>query len=60
MNGRKIDMLMITYVIYNLGIGGMVYINENGDRDTDFTLLDMEPGTGNWRVMFCAHTYIIL
>ena len=35
---------------YPVGIGGMVYVNEHGDRDTDFTLLDMEPVTGNWRV----------
>ena len=27
-----------------------MYMNENGDRDTDFTLLDMEPSSGKWRV----------
>ena len=37
-------------VYSNAGIGGMVYINENGDRDADFTLLDEEPVTGEWRV----------
>ena len=28
----------------------MVYISKNGDIDTDFALLDMEPSSGNWRV----------
>ena len=28
----------------------MVYMNENGDRDTDFTLIDVDPITGDWRV----------
>jgi len=32
------------------GIGGPVFINENGDRDTDFTLLDMDPVSGDFRV----------
>ena len=30
----------------------MVYMNENGDRDTDFTLIDLDPSTGNWRVRY--------
>ena len=25
-------------------------MNENGDRDTDFTLIDVDPNTGDWRV----------
>ena len=25
-------------------------MNENGDRDTDFTLIDLDPSTGDWRV----------
>lgn len=37
-------------LIFCTGIGGMVYMNENGDRDTDFTLIDVEPTTGDWRV----------
>ena len=32
------------------GIGGMVYIDENGDRDIDIDLMDMEPTTGKFRV----------
>ena len=27
-----------------------MYVNENGDRDTDFSLLDLEPVTGKYRV----------
>ena len=30
----------------------MAYIDENGDRDADFTLMDEDPLTGQWRV--CA------
>ncbi|XP_060585634.1 atrial natriuretic peptide receptor 1-like, partial [Ruditapes philippinarum] len=33
------------------GIGGPVFVNENGDRDTDFTLLDLNPNTGEFQVV---------
>ena len=33
-----------------LGIGGMFYINSNGDRDADFALTDLDPLTGDWKV----------
>ncbi|WAR31767.1 ANPRA-like protein [Mya arenaria] len=33
------------------GIGGPVFVNENGDRDTDFTLLDLDPITGKFRTV---------
>ncbi|XP_052249815.1 atrial natriuretic peptide receptor 1-like [Dreissena polymorpha] len=32
-----------------VGIGGPFYINPNGDRVVDFTLLDMVPGTGQFK-----------
>ena len=32
------------------GIGGLMYVNANGDSDPDFTLLDSEPLEGDWRV----------
>lgn len=28
----------------------MTYINANGDRDADFSLIDMSPVSGDWRV----------
>ena len=28
----------------------MTFINENGDRETDFTLLDLAPETGQFEV----------
>ena len=34
----------------------MVYISDNGDIDTDFALLDMDPSSGNWRVR-CVQMY---
>ena len=27
-----------------------MFINENGDRQTDFTLLDLDPNTGKFEV----------
>ncbi|XP_053380189.1 atrial natriuretic peptide receptor 1-like [Mercenaria mercenaria] len=33
------------------GIGGPVFVNENGDRDTDFTLLDLDPDTGEFQIV---------
>ena len=28
----------------------MVYVNQNGDRDADFSLLDLDPVSGEYRV----------
>ena len=28
----------------------MFYINPNGDRDADFSLIDLDPLTGDWKV----------
>ncbi|XP_060064288.1 atrial natriuretic peptide receptor 1-like [Ylistrum balloti] len=33
------------------GIGGTIAIDSNGDRDTDFSLLDMDTTTGNFTVV---------
>ncbi|XP_052788739.1 atrial natriuretic peptide receptor 1-like [Mya arenaria] len=33
------------------GIGGPVFVNANGDRETDFTLLDLDPKTGHFRTV---------
>ena len=37
-------------LLFFSGIGGPVFINENGDRQTDFTLLDLDPNTGKFEV----------
>ncbi|XP_052788742.1 atrial natriuretic peptide receptor 1-like [Mya arenaria] len=46
------------------GIGGPVFVNENGDRDTDFTLLDLDPITGKFRgvaqYLGWTHTFEII
>ena len=34
------------------GVTGNVTINENGDRSADYSLLAMDPDTGNFTVMF--------
>lgn len=33
------------------GITGTVSIDENGDRNADYSLLDMDPVTGNFQVL---------
>ncbi|XP_014674081.1 PREDICTED: atrial natriuretic peptide receptor 1-like [Priapulus caudatus] len=33
------------------GITGEVYIDDNGDRDTDFSILDLNPDTGEFEVV---------
>ncbi|XP_033760364.1 LOW QUALITY PROTEIN: atrial natriuretic peptide receptor 1-like [Pecten maximus] len=33
------------------GIGGTIAIDNNGDRDTDFSLLDMDTSTGDFKVV---------
>ncbi|KAH3838472.1 hypothetical protein DPMN_111882 [Dreissena polymorpha] len=33
------------------GIGGPAYVNANGDRDTDFTLLDLNPNNGEFQAI---------
>ncbi|XP_021340544.1 atrial natriuretic peptide receptor 1-like [Mizuhopecten yessoensis] len=33
------------------GIGGTIAIDHNGDRDTDFSLLDMDTSTGDFKVV---------
>ena len=30
----------------------MVYVNPNGDKDADFSLLDLNPVTGKYRVSY--------
>ena len=34
------------------GVTGNVTINENGDRSADYSLLAMDPDTGNFTVIF--------
>lgn len=33
------------------GITGDVYMNENGDRESDYSLLDMNPNTGKFEIV---------
>ena len=33
------------------GIGGKLYVKEDGDRDTDCSLLDLDPATGKFHVI---------
>lgn len=35
----------------NSGITGTVSIDENGDRSVDYSILDMNPNTGNFEVV---------
>lgn len=35
------------------GVTGYLKIDSNGDRETDFSLWDMDPGTATFRVRLC-------
>ena len=37
------------------GVTGNVTINENGDRNADYSLLDMDPKTGNFKTVAVYH-----
>lgn len=41
--------------MYCLGITGHVRIDDNGDRDADYSILDLDPITGKFEVV--AHYY---
>ena len=55
--GRK-SLCMYQHIVAHLlntflatGVTGNVTINENGDRSADYSLLAMDPETGNFTVM---------
>ena len=56
--GVKFDLLFISnsshFCIF-AGITGHVRIDDNGDRDADYSLLDLDPITGRFAVV--AHYY---
>ena len=65
--GRK-SLCMYQHIVAHLlntflatGVTGNVTINENGDRSADYSLLAMDPETGNFTVMvICmSNKYII-
>lgn len=37
--------------IFHLGITGHVRIDDNGDRDADYSILDLDPITGRFEVV---------
>ena len=66
--GRK-SLCMYQHIVAHLlntflatGVTGNVTINENGDRSADYSLLAMDPETGNFTVMvICmSNKYILL
>lgn len=58
---EKVEQLVecISFKLYGLlnflGITGMVRIDDNGDRDADYSLLDLDPVTGRFEVV--SHYY---
>ena len=40
----------MNYISLFSGVTGTVYINDNGDRIADYTLLDMDPEDGKFKV----------
>lgn len=43
------------YFILRAGITGHVRIDDNGDRDADYSIIDLDPITGKFEVV--AHYY---
>ena len=46
----QLDLIQIVGSLFISGITGNVSINDNGDRDADYALLDMDPETGIFQV----------
>ena len=44
--------ILNTHLPFATGVTGNVTINENGDRSADYSLLAMDPDTGNFTVTF--------
>ena len=44
---------------YNTGITGKVTIDENGDRDADYSILDLNPDTEKFEVTF-GHIFLTI
>ena len=42
-------------VVFTPGITGNVSIDDNGDRNADYSLLDMDPVSGEFEVRMCAY-----
>ena len=42
------------------GISGNVSMDENGDRNADYSLLDMDPITGIFQVLTYSYIFIFL
>ena len=50
--------LQIVSSMFISGITGNVSINDNGDRDADYALLDMDPETGIFQVDCTRLTFL--
>ena len=49
-----INSIQMNYTFFHflLGVTGNVTIDDNGDRNADYSLLDMDPSTGNFKVIW--------
>jgi hypothetical protein len=47
-------------VLYTEGISGNVSMDENGDRNADYSLLDMDPITGIFQVFYSSTFFVII
>jgi hypothetical protein len=46
--------------VYTEGISGNVSMDENGDRNADYSLLDMDPITGIFQVFYSSTFFVII
>jgi hypothetical protein len=42
--------IFFTFCSFVTGISGKVFMDDNGDRDTSYSILDMNPVTGKFEV----------
>ena len=45
-------------LFFNTGVTGKIYVDDNGDRRTNFKIMDMNPTTGRFEVIICPRTLL--
>lgn len=54
----KVSLSFILFLFTEIGVTGVVRIDANGDRNADYSLLDMNPVTGDFEVSNGVEIYL--
>lgn len=54
----KVSLSFILFFFTEIGVTGVVRIDANGDRNADYSLLDMNPVTGDFEVSNGVEIYL--